>query len=71
MVVKADSKTEDTHPLFIVIKNDEISVNSFVFSDQMEQRNSHVAQRKEAIAFHIVRERFRAFSGIERSFTLV
>ena len=42
-MIESDSQTECSHLLLVVVKDDEVSINAIILSDQMQQGYSHVA----------------------------
>ena len=56
VVIQSDFEAQSTHFLLVVVKNHEVSVNSIVLCDQMEQRNTDISESHEILPFHLAIE---------------
>ena len=55
-MIEADPKSECAHLLLVVIKNYEVTIDSIVLGDQVEQGHTHVTQSEEVLTLHLAIE---------------
>jgi len=53
-VVEADSETESTHLLLVVVQDNEIAINTIVLCDQVKQGYPYVTQSEEVLSLHLI-----------------
>ena len=64
-MVKSDPQTESTHFLLVVVKDDEVSIDSIVLRDQVEEGHADVAKCDEVLTLHLLVESVIADSVIQ------
>ena len=64
-MVKSDPQTESTHFLLVVVKDDEVSIDSIVLRDKMEEGHADVAKCDEVLTLHLLVESIIAYSVIQ------
>ena len=59
-MIKSNPQTKSTHLLLVIIEDHEVTIDTIILSDKMEQRYSNITKCDKVLAFHLVVKSVRA-----------
>ena len=56
MVIEGDPQAQGSHLLFVVVKDDEVSIDTVILCNEVKQGDANIAQRDKVLPFHLLVE---------------